>query len=524
MFLSLARSLWPRLDFDRATRDEIADPIDSLPSRIVEHAVRGNEAQYAELIEAQSSLGFDIAPSATVWVPKPGHLGRYRPITALGLRDRVVLRALTNELSTDIPPQDRSFQAQQTFQQRPLETDAPYVVIADVASFYFFVDHELLASRLVDLTARADTAEATREMLDGLVGRPYGLPQNFGPSVPLSEAFIAPVERRLVRSGTVTFRANDDFRLCTRSWGEALQALERLQEEVSQVGLDLNGDKSWILKRETYASNLTLAGTYLAQALESVEDDFPDIDTYAGELVEDDDERDEDEEQAEEGVTGEGAEAEAGAAAAFSGVFERVAGRRLSGERLDGFERTANRQALTVSLAALTRLGSDAVVDVGAQMVAVDPLLTRQYVRYLRALPAEGTVSAERIQATLDRFRGHAPFWTQAWMADVLLDPRAELTGAVLVWLRALLESRAPAVLRMRAAIAMAFHGELDVQAIAEMIDGLPPAARADAVAAMALARSANGGIAAAAFADDRLLRWVFDFASLHREDPSPLL
>jgi hypothetical protein len=108
-----------------------------------------------------------------------------------------------------------------------------------VSAFYLFVDHQLLASRLIDLTARADTSEAIRAVLDGLIGRPYGLPQNFGPSMPLSEAFIAPVERHMLRAGITTFRSNDDFRLCAASWGDALQALERLHEEVNRVGLDL---------------------------------------------------------------------------------------------------------------------------------------------------------------------------------------------------------------------------------------------------------------------------------------------
>ena len=523
MFSSLPASLHSRLDFDRAVRDEIAHPIDSLPSRIVEHAVRGHEADYAALLQAQLSQGFELEPSATVWLPKPGHVGRYRPIAALGLRDRVLMRALTNELSTDLPAPDRSFEAQQAFQRRPLETDAAYVVIADVSSFYFFVDHELLASRLVDLTARADTAEATREVLDALVGRPYGLPQNFGPSAPLSEAFIAPVERRLLRSGIVAFRANDDFRLCAASWGEALQALERLQEEVGSVGLDLNGDKSWILKRETYASNLDLVNRYLAEALELVDDDdLLGIDEYAEATVvvdEDDDDAEAEDEDDEEDV-----EADPAVVDAFSHILDLAVSRRFSDEQLDGFERTANRQALVLSLGALAHLGSDVAVDGGAQMVAVDPLLTRQYVQYLRALPAEGPISADRVQATLDRFRGHAPFWTQAWMVNVLLDRRAELTRDVVEWLRMLLGSRSPAVLRMRAAMALAMHGELGAQAIAEMLDEVPAAARPDAVAAMALAGPVSGATADAAFADDRLLRWVFEFATEHREDPGELL
>jgi hypothetical protein len=512
---TLPTSLRARLDFACATVDEIGQPIDSLPSRIVEHAVRGHEAEYAALIEAKCSSGFDVEVATSVWVPKAGGIGRYRPVAALGLSDRVLLRALANELDADIPEFERSFEAQQAFQRRPLETEASHIVIADVASFYFFVDHELLASRLVDLTARADTAEATRDVLDGLVGRSYGLPQNFGPSAPLSEAFIGPVDRRMARAGVATFRSNDDFRLCAEGWGAALQALERLQEEVSQVGLDLNGDKSWILKRETYEANLGLADRYLADVLASVEDDFPEVDSYTGAPVEgdaDDEPGDEDSEE------------DAAAEAAYATVFELAAGRRLSDAKLSGFERSANRQALTVALFVLTRIGSAAVVESGAQMTAVDPVLTRQYVNYLRALPADGQTAANWVQAGLGKFHGHAPYWTQAWMVNVLLDPRVDLTEQVIDWLQALLGSRAPAVLRMRAAMALAFHGQLRAQAIAESLDELPAAARPEAVAAIAFAGSASTSTAVEGFADDRLLRWVFEIASQHRSDPSPLL
>jgi hypothetical protein len=536
---ALPYSLRSRLDFMRATKDEVAQPIDMLPSRMVERALAGHEEEYARLIEAKVCQAIDVQPAETVWVPKAAHVGRYRPITALGLGDRVLLRALANELSADIPPFDRSFQAQEAFQRRPLETGASYVVIADVSAFYFFVDHELLASRLVDLTARADTAEVTRAVLDALMGRPYGLPQNFGPSMPLSEAFIGPVERRLLREGIVTFRANDDFRLCAHDWGGALQALERLQEEVSHVGLDLNSEKSWILKLETYASNLGLTNKLLAEALTSTDPDLPEINAYTGEPVESDEneeadgeddewfEDDEDEKRAD--IEDEDHDLEddtdAGLAAAALRLFEHTAAQRLSDQQMSGFKRAANRQAMLIALQLLTRTRSEAGVDVGAKMVALDPLLTRPYVAYLRALPAEGQTTAERVQDTLTLFRGHAPFWAQAWLTNALLDPHVALTDSVRAWLQTLLVSRAPAVLRMRAALALAFHRELSAKVIGEMLDKLPAAARPDAAVAMALAGGTGvSSPAENAFLDDRLLRWVCDLASEHREDPGTLL
>jgi hypothetical protein len=491
----------------------MAEPIDTLPSRIAERALVGHEEDYAKLVESKASQPLAPHPAETVWVPKPGHIGRYRSIAALGMVDRVLLRALATEVAADVPPFDRSFAAQQVFQRGPLETPARHVVVADIASFYFFVDHRLLASRLVDLTARADTADATRGLLDELMGRPYGLPQNFGPSAPLSEAFIGPVERRMQRAGVITFRSNDDFRLCANGWGEALQALERLQEEVSAVGLDLNGEKSWILKLDTYARNLELTNELLAEALASANDEnLPDVDTYTGEPVESDENED-------------GEDVAAKVADVAARIFEHAATARLDDQRIDGFQRAATRQALMIGLQLLTRTRSDAGVTEGAKIVAIDPLLARPYAAYLRELDAEGPVTAERVDETLARFRGHAPYWAQAWLANALLDPRATLTEDTTRFLEQLLGSAAPGVLRMRAALVLAFHGKLGATDVAATLDTLPPSARPDAVAAMVLAGGRGASPSASpAFPDDRLLHWVAELATEHRRDPRPLL
>lgn len=94
-----------------------------------------------------------------------------------------------------------------------------------------------------------------------------------------------------------------------------------------------------------------------------------------------------------------------------------------------------------------------------------------------------------------------------------------------MAFLESLLGSRAPAVLRMGAALALAFHGRVSGADVAAMLDSLPPSAHPDAVAAIALA-GGTGALpkALSAYPDNRLLRWVGELATEHRKDPGPLL
>ena len=197
----------------------------------------------------------------------------------------MLLRALTNDLTTRVQWPDRSYEASRRFQQQVLEEEFSHVVVADIASFYFYIDHDRLETQIVEASARADTARAIRTLLFGINGKPFGIPQNFRPSDLLSELYIAPFQRNLVRRGVFAYRHNDDFRLGAYGWGEALKALESLQAEVNRAGLDLNGEKSWILKRDTYESNLNASNRLFREALADVEaaDIDIEVDPYTGE-------------------------------------------------------------------------------------------------------------------------------------------------------------------------------------------------------------------------------------------------
>jgi hypothetical protein len=528
MLIRLPPSLTARLDFEAAVRAEIAAPIDALPSRTVEFALASHESQYAALVEAQCTSGFDVDAQETVLMPKPGHIGRYRTITTLPFRERVVLRALTDEISPDVPAFDRSWEANERFQRAPLATDLGYIVIADVASFYFNVGHEMLASRIVDVSARADTAQVVIRLLGALLGKDHGLPQNFGPSEVLSELIISPVERRMLRGGIPTYRTNDDFRLALPTWGEALEALELLQQEVNRLGLDLNGEKSRILRRETYERNLSLSAEYLSEAL-AADIDYQVINPYTDTPIAPAGEEEPDELEVEPVLTDHSADAESEpddsdspspeeVAQTFTVVFDRIAAKRLEAdERSNPFERTAYRQATATVLSILASVSSDGALEGGSHLVAVDPLLARQFAFYLRSLKSSGADTSSRVDAVIERFRGHVPSWTLAWLTEALLDPETELTVNSYGSLDTFVGTSAPAVLRARAVLALAVHGYLERDDLTRLLDEFPAVAQPDIVAALAV--GSDGGEESdihRLLAGDRLLTYVFDSSLEH--------
>ena len=548
MRLQLPDDLIQRLDFEQATRDELDDPVAWLPSRVVERSVPGHERHFGELVAAKCAAGFDVMAQEAVWAPKGGHIGRYRPITTLSLHERVVLRALTNEIADDVPDFDRSAPAQQAFQESVLGEQAEYIVIADVASFYFFVDHELLATRIVDASARADTAETVRLLLGGLVGRPYGLPQSFGPAQWLSELFIAPVERRLTRAGIRTFRNNDDFRLSAPTWGTALQSLERLQEEVSAVGLDLNGEKSWILRRETYEANLSLPDRLLIAAFSRSGGSAFTVDPYTGEPIEEEDDIPDDEpssaDQREakepDPFDPDGKEPAADSSeedvdpfaepeedvigpAVLAALRSAVEERRDSSNPLTGFQSSANRRVVSSALAYFGRIKSSAAVELGRHMLALDPFLARQYASYLAALQLEGAQASQEVIGSLNAFRGHAPYWTQAWLMNALLGANVGLSDEIVRWLEAFLSSRAPGVLRARAALVLAAHKKTSVEQLSQIFDAMPEPARPDIVAALSLLSNDSTASVRAVVGNDRLFGWISDYAREHRAEVSTM-
>jgi hypothetical protein len=505
MLLEVPPDLVERLELEAAVTAELERPRSMFPSQVVENALAGHEADYAKAVRAQLAGGLDVQQQESVWAPKPGHVGRYRWLTTLPIRERVILRALVLDLGEDVPNPDRAAAAFNAFQAAPLESDHPYIAVGDVASFYFFIDHQLLESRIIEASARADTAETLRAVLAAIGNRAYGLPQNFAPSDHLSDLYISWVERRLTRAGVSTYRHNDDFRLGAATWGEGLQSLELLAEELSRIGLELNGEKSWILSRETYQANLGLAQEIFDQA---VPDTFPTLDPYTGDPID------------EAGEVDMSAQELHDMSAA---VFETAAQLRLAEERMTGFELRANREVLNTALFYFRNVRSPAALEYGPALVAVDPALAHTYSIYLSALADDDTAdeTSLRVLDVLDRFGGHAPSWLQAWLIEPLLSPQARLNERSKTWLRGMLAGEAPAVLRVRAALGLAANKAIGVDEIAVLFNSLPSAALPDAVAALALLEpDPTDAKVKSIIESGHLYRWIFEFASANTADP----
>jgi hypothetical protein len=498
-----------RLDFEAAVKLELENPRTMLPSRVVEAAVERHANDYAGVVRARVQSTLNVEPQETVWAPKPGPVGRYRPILSLPLQERVLFRALTESFPEDVERPDRSGEAFGAFERQPLETGDAYVVVADTASFYFFIDHQLLEQRIVDATAQADTAQALHALLQATMQRSYGLPQNFSATNVLAELYIGWAERRLRRDGIVTFRHNDDFRMSAASWGDGLRSLERLQEELSAIGLDLNGEKSRILKRERYEQNLGLTFQLVREALPD-DEEFVNVDPYTGDPIEDDGDTD---------------SAEAGRAdndlsddeleAMTARVFEAAAEARLADERMNGFELRANRTLINIALFHFRRIKSQAALGQGPALVALDPALAHAYAGYLVSLAGTEAIdlTSERILAVLQRFEGHAPYWVQAWLVEPLLAAGSRLDEPATEWLRGLLNSPAPGVLRSRAALALAAHRRVDPATLLSLFDALPTAAKPDIVAALGFLRPTDRDQVRSVTETEHLYNWIFEVA-----------
>jgi hypothetical protein len=110
----------------------------------------------------------------------------------------------------------------------------------------------------------------------------------------------------------------------------------------------------------------------------------------------------------------------------------------------------------------------------------------------------------------------------QAWLINPLLKPKAQLNDRTYEWLRGLLESDAPAMLRARACLGLAAKQRVEVAQVARMFDALPSVTAPDLVAALAfLGPDAADPPVRAVIRSENLYRWIFEYASANAGDCS---
>lgn len=433
--MRLPKTLIDELDIRAAAEKETTSPPDLLPSRVAERAVASHIDEYASLVRGLAATSIPIE-SAEVIAARKSSRG-LRPVSALSLTDRVVYRALVDLLGRDLPPLRRSHEDFDEFKNGPLDADGTnYVAMADVASFYQFIDHDLLANELIAQTGHSPAVDAVSTFLHRVMDRRFGLPQSSQPSDLLAEAVIDIAERRLLRQQLPVWRFNDDFRLASDSWRGAQQRIERLDLELRRLGLSLNDEKIHTWTIDTYREYVNGPDRRWKEIADAVEVDLAEVSLYS----------DHEPEATNEGVV---VAASAEALDIWKASIEEPS-------ENPPLQKMINRRLLSLALALLDVFEAPDGLDYCRDILFRDPWLTPRVSKYMASLTRSGNADALPVLEAIVQDPGIYLYpWQSLWLFDIPIES-ANTTPSITSWVRSHLDNSYPATVRARASYALA--------------------------------------------------------------------
>ncbi|MCO1597652.1 RNA-directed DNA polymerase [Micromonospora sp. RHAY321] len=271
-----------QLDLSAAARWEAMASEALMPSSPGGPELQENAPVFAAWLTGQLQAGLTTSSGLVIGVAKPENGSR--PVAIWGFPERVTYRAMTDLLMAKARYEvDRSNGAYQafsvapirfaetratraaikagnwTYQFRPEDAGVQYLVTADLASFYDYIDHDILGRELLLRTSDHATIECLLELLLEVQGRRYGIPQLLEPSDRLSELYASRIHRALQRQQWPSWRYNDDFRIAVESFQDAKRALDDLTSAARDNGLVLNESKTRTPSFVTYYRDYNVA-------------------------------------------------------------------------------------------------------------------------------------------------------------------------------------------------------------------------------------------------------------------------
>jgi hypothetical protein len=495
MKLRFDRAMAVRLDFASAARAEAEQTETLLPSRCAESGVLRHVDEYGNWVRNQVIKGVNIRAADVIWASKDTNLSR--PLAAVGMRDRVLYRALADEICREAGITQRASQTYIDAERAVLTAgECSFVVVADVASFYDSVDHDDLTDRVVSTTGRADTAEALEVFLGSVMGRRVGLPQVLSGSDDLSELVISSTESAMRRAGWSTYRYNDDFWTGVRDRESGRASVERLQLELRKLGLVLNEHKTRILDRQSFEDGIGAVGRAVDEAVVEASADLVEVDSYTGQIV----------------------QVPTESQAFIDGADQLLQQAVPSGdiEDLDPIDRYRDRRLVRYTLATLRAVGATNALPYLCMIVAAFPDLARDCGQYLRQMPAEESAKAVE---TFARAQDSLQEWQAMWIWEGLLSEGAKPSVRTIRWLRqvASTASFAPTT-RSRAILALAVHGQVTEQDVARLANQVPGHSMPDLYAAAALVAPKRARIEEAGVEITRLGDWIVEDLLANRD------
>jgi len=198
------------------------------------------------------------------WIPKPGRKRERRPLGIPTVRDRVTQTALRNVLEPifehDFAPHSYGFRPGRGCKDALRRVAAllargyPWVVDADLKSYFDTIDHDLLMTRVREKVADGRVLDLTRRFLnqgtvEGMASwtPERGAPQGAVISPLLSNIYLHPLDKLMAENGYEMVRYADDFVILCRDEESAERALEIARRWTEEAQLTLHPDKTRII-------------------------------------------------------------------------------------------------------------------------------------------------------------------------------------------------------------------------------------------------------------------------------------
>jgi RNA-directed DNA polymerase len=203
-------------------------------------------------------------PVRQVRIPKAGKPGEFRTLGIPTIFDRVVQQAILNQLEPVFEPvfdeanfgyrRGRSTKDALRKIWKEIEGGGEWIVDADLKDFFGSVEHEKLLTLVAQRIADGRVLRLIRAMLTaGSYGKGQlfpserGTPQGGVVSPLLSNILLTPFDREMRRKGYQLTRYADDWVITCKSAAEARSALEAAVRVLSQLGVQLNVQKTRIV-------------------------------------------------------------------------------------------------------------------------------------------------------------------------------------------------------------------------------------------------------------------------------------
>src|SRR3954447_9480902 len=220
-----------------------------------------------QLDRLQSELKEDAyqpQPVRQVQIPKAGKPGEFRTLGIPTIYDRVCQQALLNRLEPIFEPvfdeanfgyrRGRSTKDAMRKVWMEIQSGREWIVDADLRDFFGSVDHEKLLTLVAQQIADGRVLRLIRAMLKaGSYGKgrlfpsERGTPQGGVVSPLLSNILLTPFDREMRCKGYQLTRFADDWVVTCKSAAEARAAIAAAVRVLSQLGVQLNAQKTRIV-------------------------------------------------------------------------------------------------------------------------------------------------------------------------------------------------------------------------------------------------------------------------------------